>query len=241
MSRLCSRVLADVHRTLEEETAALARAGSDGARPPVLLDVGCWDGAQTLRYAAPLGARCLGIEIFPEPAAAAEARGLEVAHVDLECEPFPWPDASVDVVVCNQVLEHLKNIWLPLSEMFRVLRPGGHALLSVPNLGSLHNRVMLALGLQPTSIRTFGPHVRGYTLREFRGLVGFDDGFEVRSVRGVGFHPIPAPFSRPFAMLWPGGSHTIVVCARKRAMREAPWLRYLGEAQDEGMQTFYEG
>src|SRR6058998_2525147 len=57
-----------------------------------------------------------------------------------------------------QVFEHLKNVWLPMSEIARVLCAGGHLVFSVPNLASLHNRALLAFGRQPTSIRTFGPH-----------------------------------------------------------------------------------
>ena len=234
---LCSRVLAQVRRTIAAELARLP-ATSDGAERR-LLDVGCWDGAATTAYARLLGARALGVEIFDAPARAAEAAGVEVARVDLESGRFPWPDASVDVVVCNQVLEHLKNIWLPMSEMYRVLRVGGHAVLSVPKLGSLHNRVLLAFGIQPTSIRTFGPHVRGYTLREFRGVVGRDGALAVTRVRGVGFHPVPAPFSTPLAMLWPGASHTIVVVARKVREQEAPWAAFIGEQLAAGLQTHY--
>ena len=121
------------------------------------------------------------------PAARPRLHGLSVEQVrlDLETAKFPWPDASVDVIVCNQVFEHLKNIWLPMSEIHRVLAPGGWLLLSVPNLGSLHNRMMLGLGLQPTSIRTLGPHVRGYTAHEIRRYlvtsVSSRERFSVRS------------------------------------------------------------
>src|SRR5262249_17869906 len=156
------------------------------------LDIGCWDGSSTVRRAEVFGAdRALGIEVFEDAASRATARGIEVGRLDLEAEQFPWPDATVDVIVCNQVLEHLKNIWLPMSEMHRVLRPGGYALFSVPNLASLHNRVLLTLGRQPTSIRVFGPHVRGYTLREFRELIARDGAYEIEASRGAGFYPIP--------------------------------------------------
>jgi methionine biosynthesis protein MetW len=234
---LCSRVLAHVRRTIAGELRWLPAAGPPEGRR--VLDVGCWDGAATSEYARILAARPLGIEIFDGPARAAEVAGVEVARVDLESGRFPWPDESVDVVICNQVLEHLKNIWLPMSEMYRVLRVGGHAVLSVPNLGSLHNRVMLAFGRQPTSIRTFGPHVRGYTLREFRGFVARDGALEVVRVRGVGFHPVPAPFSAPLAALWPGASHTIVVVARKTRAGAPPWSAYIGDQLASGLQTHY--
>ena len=233
---LCSRVLDEIQERLLRELRALPR----NSRPADLLDVGCWDGVTTLRYAEALGgATAHGVEVFEEQARAAEGRGIAVARVDLESGRFPWPDASMDVIVCNQVLEHLKNIWLPLAEMHRVLRVGGHALLSVPNLASLHNRALLALGRQPTSIRTFGPHVRGYAFGEFRALIERDGAFEVVRAAGVGFHPIPSPWGAAFAAAWPGAAHSTLLVARRRES-PAPWLRYLGGELEDGMQTHYQ-
>ncbi len=234
MSDRCSRILVEVHRVLLELVGRLPLPARQ-SEPIVLLDVGCWDGQSTRRFADAIGARALGIEVFEAPARAAEARGIEVARLDLEALPFPWPDGTADVVVCNQVFEHLKNVRRPMSEIHRVLKPGGWALLSVPNLASLHNRVMLALGWQPTSIRTLGPHVRGFTRREFERFVSFRDGFAIARSLAVGFHPLPPPWCRPLAALWPGGGHTLVVVARKGPGGGSPWREHLeGEAQ-----TFY--
>jgi SAM-dependent methyltransferase len=206
---------------------------------PTLLDVGCWDGGFSRRCGAALGAeRILGVEVYEGPAAAAEQKGLEVARIDLETGRLPWADASADVVVCNQVLEHLKNIWLPMTEMHRVLRPGGHAVLSVPNLASLHNRVLLGLGRQPTSIRVFGPHVRGYAFREFCELVEHGGAYEIERRLTAGFYPLPAAWSAPLSSLWPGAGHTTIVLARKTEVRP-PWLDYIDAEVEGGMQTFY--
>jgi SAM-dependent methyltransferase len=232
---LCSRVLHEVEDRIER----LLREIASERKGPSLLDVGCWDGEFSRRCATALGAeRLLGVEVYEAPARAAEDRGLEVARIDLEADRLPWPDASVDVVVCNQVLEHLKNVWLPMAEMHRVLRPGGHAVLSVPNLASLHNRVLLALGRQPTSIRVFGPHVRGYAFGEFCDFVEHGGAYEIERRRGAGFYPVPSPWSGPLSALWRGAGHTTIVLARKAAA-EPPWLDYLSGEVEGGMQTFY--
>lgn len=235
MSDLCTQVLVEVGDTIERLLRGIAGEHQD----PTLLDVGCWNGELSERCGAALGAkRMLGVEVYEDPAAEAEAKGMEVARVDLEAARFPWEDGSVDVVVCNQVLEHLKNIWLPMTEMHRVLRPGGHAILSVPNLASLHNRVLLALGRQPTSIRVLGPHVRGYAFREFRDLVALGGAYEVERALTAGFYPLPASLSRPFSSLWAGAGHTTIVLARKTGAAP-PWLDYIEGEVEGGMQTFY--
>jgi len=239
MSALLAGVLRRVNDTIAAECARLAREGVKARR---LLDVGCWDGEHTARYAAALECAACGVEVFETQARAAEARGVEVARVDLETGTFPWPDGHMDVVVCNQVFEHLKNVWLPISEIYRVLAPGGWLILSVPNLGSLHNRVLMAFGRQPTSIRTFGPHVRGYTFGEIRDFVGHGGKLAVRRMRGVGFYPLPAGPAAPLTRLWPGASHTSVAIAQKVAQDFAsPWEEWIRRERAGGLQTFYEG
>jgi SAM-dependent methyltransferase len=234
---LCSGILVEVQSAICEAVAGLPRP--DGGAH--LLDIGCWDGAATVRYGSACGATALsGIEIFEEPAREAEQKGLDVARLDLERDPFPWENGTFDIVVCNQVFEHLKNIWLPLSEAFHALKPGGHLVISVPNLASFHNRVLLALGRQPTSIRTMGPHVRGYTLTELTDLLELGGGFAVQRVLGVGFYPFPAKFAGPLARTITGASHTPVVLARKtRNLEVSPWEEYRRAEITDGVQTFY--
>jgi len=231
----CERVLLAVGKRIE----GLMRGIAAERRDPTLLDVGCWEGAFSRRCADALGAgRVLGVEVYERQAAEAEARGIEVARVDLESGRLPWEDESVDVVLCNQVLEHLKNVWLPMSEMHRVLRRGGHAILSVPNLASLHNRVLLGLGRQPSSIRVFGPHVRGYAFAEFREFAAHGGAYEVEQSLSAGFYPLPTSWSGPLNRLWPSAGHTTILLARKTAA-PAPWNAYIDDAVEGGMQTFY--
>jgi SAM-dependent methyltransferase len=53
-------------------------------------------------------------------------------------EAIPLPDGSVDSVLCTQMLEHVPHPWKVLSEIFRVLKPGGKVLLTAPQLNELH-------------------------------------------------------------------------------------------------------
>lgn len=224
MSRMCSQVLEEVHRSI----LALLRHIASLDQVSSLLDVGCWDGGTTIEYArAAGGARTYGVEVFAEPASQAQRRGVSVSVMDLERDRFPWPDQSMDLVICNQVFEHLKNVWLPMSEIARVLRVGGHLVFSIPNLASLHNRALLAVGLQPTSIRTFGPHVRGFTLGQITEFLKADGVFRLRRVAAAGFYPLPASWARPLAAAFPGAAHTVILWVQKTKHRlEWPWAVY---------------
>lgn len=238
MSALLEGVLERVQRTILRMLEQIRR---EGPPPRALLDVGCWDGSHTDRYARAAGSAAYGVELFEAQAREAEARGVTVARLDLEGGRFPWADGSMDVVVSNQVFEHLKNVWRPMSEIHRVLSPGGRLILSVPNLGSLHNRVLLALGRQPTSIRTLGPHVRGYTFGEIRRFVGLGGAFRVERAVGAGFYPLPVPLADPFARLWPGASHTTVLLARKRGdAAPSPWEAWYREERERGLQSSFD-
>ena len=234
MNERCTRVILATRDVIDGELARLRR---DGAQPRALLDVGCWDGETTARYGRTLGGSSMhGVEVFAAQARAARARGIEVAECDLETQPLPWGDGTMDVIVVNQVFEHLKNVWLPMSEVARLLAPGGHLVFSVPNLASLHNRVMLAGGMQPSSIRTFGPHVRGFTFRQTRAFLEYGGYLEVVRAVGVGFYPLPLRLGNLVARAWTGASHTPVLVARRRAPVGArpPWLDRV-----EGEQTWY--
>jgi SAM-dependent methyltransferase len=238
MSTLLEGVLREVDRTILGMLERIARQ-QPGSR--ALLDVGCWDGSHTERYARVLGGPAFGVELFEGPAREAESRDITVARLDLETGAFPWADGSMDVVVSNQVFEHLKNVWRPMSEIYRVLKPGGWLVLSVPNLGSLHNRVLLALGRQPTSIRTLGPHVRGYTFGEIRRFVALDGGFRVTRASGVGFYPFPVPLANPIARAWPGASHSTVLLARREpGPAEPAWSTWYRSQREAGLQSSFD-
>ena len=106
------------------------------------LDVGCGDGA---RYGARVhqsGVEVHGVDISEVAVEAARARGVN-ARVASLADPLPYPDATFDVVICLEVLEHLVDPAVVAREIARVLRPGGSALLSVPNSAFWTTRVEL--------------------------------------------------------------------------------------------------
>lgn len=56
-----------------------------------------------------------------------------------DAQKLPFVDGAFDTVFCSQVLEHVPQPGVALKEFCRVLKPGGHLILTVPHLSWLHN------------------------------------------------------------------------------------------------------
>jgi 2-polyprenyl-3-methyl-5-hydroxy-6-metoxy-1,4-benzoquinol methylase len=129
-------------------------------KPDSILDVGCYDGTMMARYFKTLPQECHGVECAPEQKIKAELRGMKVASFDLNGR-WPYPDDKFDVVFSTQVIEHLHNTRLFVEEMFRVLKPGGTAIVTSENLCSLLNCSALAFfvdaGLREILWQSVGP------------------------------------------------------------------------------------
>ncbi len=133
-----------------------------GTDRPRILDVGCGTGAN-LEMLSRFGA-AEGVDVSPDALAFCRQRGLQNVRQG-EAERLPYEDRSFDLVTGLDVVEHLDNDLAGLSEMRRVLRPGGYAFLFVPAF-------MFLWGLQDD----ISHHRRRYTLAGLR-----------QSVRAAGF------------------------------------------------------
>ncbi len=95
-------------------------------------------------------------------------------HIDrverADLSGLPMADDSVDLFVCNHVLEHVPDVPLALSEIHRVLRPGGTAILQVPIALKMAKSIELPLSSTPEDrIRLLGQddHLRLYTADDY--------------------------------------------------------------------------
>jgi SAM-dependent methyltransferase len=202
-----------------------------------ILDLGAGTGAD-LRAAREVkpAARLQAVEVFPRYAEMLEAEGVRVHRVDLEREAIPLDDASVDVVIANQVLEHTKEIFWIFHEVSRLLRVGGHLVVGVPNLASLHNRLLLLVGRQPTAIQNHTAHVRGYTRGDLVRVLGsaFPGGYAVAGFGGSNYYPFPGWLARPLAAAFPSSAWGIFLRLRK----ERPYAReFLDFPRREALET----
>ena len=164
------RTLAELedHPWWYRERRVLLERQLRGLRPGRALDVGAAGGGNT-RVLRRLGWDAIALEYGAEGAGVARERGLPTLRGDATA--LPLDDASLDLVVAYDVLEHLDDDDAAVREVRRVLRPGGRYLVAVPcdpRLWSAHDE---AVG-----------HVRRYTRATLSSLL-VRGGFSLGPVR----------------------------------------------------------
>ena len=164
---------------------------------------------------APRKVELYELEAYPPNCRKAEERGISVKTIDVEREKFPYDNQYFDVVVANQVYEHLKEIIWVTSEISRILKPQGILIIGVPNLASLHNRVLLLMGRQPSSIYALGPHVRGYTPNDLENFFETDGYFSCKERRGANFYPFPPKMARWLSEHFPDAAVSTFYCVER--------------------------
>ena len=133
------------------------------------LDVGCGDGRLTAELEA---AELTAADVSAVALERARARLPGAAFVELDPDAqFPLDDSAFDLVLCAETIEHVRDVQLFLSEIRRVLRPGGELALTTPAAAPL------APPEDPLS-----PHLRRFTRRSLAALLD-ELGFEVEWLR----------------------------------------------------------
>ncbi|MET0371676.1 MAG: methyltransferase domain-containing protein [Sphingobium sp.] len=106
----------------------------------------------------------------------ADACRFAYDNFNIETDRFPYPDASFDLVLCCEIIEHLTHDPLPaLREIKRVLKPGGRLVLTTPNVGAGRNLLKLIRGGniydRYSGYGPYGRHNREYTKSELVDLL----------------------------------------------------------------------
>jgi 2-polyprenyl-3-methyl-5-hydroxy-6-metoxy-1,4-benzoquinol methylase len=185
-----------VDRKFEAIVAALA-----GHLPcEHFLDAGCGDGRYLAALASLPGrpARVAGTDIAERMLAtarrAAATAGVEAELVRANLEALPFTDATFDLVLCTQVLEHLLDPQAGLRELARVTRRGGVLVLSTDNRGALVSRALNAPRAGLVRLLRLSAHRRlvdfphaSFPVDDFAGLVRAA-GLRILDVQTFRFH-----------------------------------------------------
>ena len=172
---------------LEPPDLALRRAFARSALTAAdrVLDLGCGAGDLTADLAE-MASQISGADVSETALARARRRHphLDLCLVPID-GPLPFEDGAFDVVFSSEVIEHVADTARWLSEVRRVLAPGGRLLLTTPN----HGRLRLLLGGVERYCDPVGDHLHLYTARSLRGVLS-DFGFGDISVRSAGGPPL---------------------------------------------------
>ena len=169
---------------------AIAALVPEGSR---VLDLGCGDGAMLAHLQATRGCSGYGVEIDDANVLACVKRGVNVIQLNLEQGLALFDDASFDVVLQIDTLQHLRNAEVMLRETVRVGRVG---IVAFPNFAHWPNRLSVLMGRMPVTKRLpyqwydtpnirVGTHADLGTLARSNGLqvldsFGLQDGQPVR-------------------------------------------------------------
>lgn len=83
-----------------------------------------------------------------------EYKSLDFAGADIVVSGYSWPidDGAFDAVISGQALEHDGQFWRTMTNIARVLRPGGFAILIVPSAGEVHRHPVDCYRFLPDSM-----------------------------------------------------------------------------------------
>ena len=142
-----------------------------------ILDIGCGSGRHACRVFAFEKVTVIGVDASFNDVQ--EARGRLMYHeaIGAHCGGswgcatgnilcLPFPDASFDLVICSEVMEHIPDDAQAAEEIFRVLKPGGSLVVSVPRY--FPEKICWKLSSEYYSAN--GGHVRIYKKQEIRNL-----------------------------------------------------------------------
>lgn len=190
-----------------------------------VLDLGPGSGDDLLicrdRFPAAL---LIGVESHEPYVFHLESLDIKVITLNIERGTLPLEDGSVDVIILNQILEHIKEVFWVLHECSRVLKKGDTLIVGVPNLAAWHNRLILLLGVQPPAIASLSCHVRGFTGGDLAQLLQ-SGGLNVEQRLSAGFYPFPPVIARLLAKLLPNLGWSIHMLARKNTEYHDEFLR----------------
>jgi glycosyltransferase involved in cell wall biosynthesis/SAM-dependent methyltransferase len=128
----------------------------------------------------------------------------DVDHFDAEKHVYPYQDEAFDTVMCCELIEHLfEDPMHMMSEMNRILKPGGYLVMTTPNAGSLRAISAILLGYHPAFFPAYirprkadeeaeARHNREYVPMEIQHLLT-DSGFDLVTLETGEFLEVPHP------------------------------------------------
>ena len=170
----------------------------------LLLDMGCGEGRHSIGALLETPANVIGLDLSFEDLNTAKSRlnDFDLSGYDTFCsfgvgniKNIPFENASLDAVVCSEVLEHVDSPKESIQELVRVLKPGGIMALSVPR----YLPEIICWKLSKEYSKTPGGHVRIFKHSQLRDLAE-NNGLQYQSFHWA--HGLHSPYWWLQCLFW---------------------------------------
>lgn len=170
----------------------------------LLLDMGCGEGRHSIGALLETPANVIGLDLSFEDLNTAKSRlnDFDLSGCDTFCafgvgniKNIPFENASLDAIVCSEVLEHVDSPKESIQELVRVLKPGGIMALSVPR----YLPELICWKLSKEYSKTPGGHVRIFKHSQLRDLAE-NNGLQYQSFHWA--HGLHSPYWWLQCLFW---------------------------------------
>lgn len=169
-----------------------------------LLDMGCGEGRHSIGALLETSANVVGLDLSLNDLNIAKSRlrDFDLSKIETNCtfgvsniNDIPFENASLDAVICSEVLEHIDSPEESIKELIRVLKPGGVMALSVPR----YLPELICWKLSEEYSKTPGGHVRIFRHSQLKQLA-LDNGLEYESFHWA--HGLHSPYWWLQCLFW---------------------------------------
>jgi ubiquinone/menaquinone biosynthesis C-methylase UbiE len=136
-----------------------------------ILDIGGATGKNLKFYFDDKSYSFYVVDISKEALKNAQKNGFKTTCINLENSALPFPDNFFNLVIAQELIEHLYDSELLLREVIRILKRNGIFYLTTPNIVSLPDRLRTLLGYKPGCMLSDNTHIRFFTHHNIKCLL----------------------------------------------------------------------
>jgi ubiquinone biosynthesis O-methyltransferase len=188
-ARLAGNLIVQYEQTVRSQ---MVLSMIDPQADEVILDAGCGN-ARDLIQLAPHGCKCVGIDFSPNMIEEAKkelaTRNIQRVEVEVgDLTNLRFSDQTFDKVFASEVLEHVPDYRKAVSEMARVLKPGGTLVVTTPNRHSLYGFDRYVISEKILRLKPRHPYDEWKTHKELARALE-NNGFEIVRSAGACYMP----------------------------------------------------